>query len=222
MKKTVVLVVTFMLSFIGYSQDKITEGMLVITQKMSSDNEQMSAQISMMGDTKTTTYFKGNKSRTEVSSPMTGDVVVVADGESGQMITYMDNPMLGKKYMKGSIDDSQVDPSKVTLKKGDKTKTVLGYECQQYFLTAEVQGQTMEMELYTTEAINTYSQQTSTFSKELKGFPMYSTINMSQMGMSITITSEVTEINKDAVPTDKFSMVILEGYEEMTQPEIKN
>ncbi|TJY37246.1 hypothetical protein [Pontimicrobium aquaticum] len=222
MKKILVLVVALTLSFAGFSQSKINEGMLVITQKMTSDNEQMNAQISMMGDTKTTTYFKGEKSRTEVSSSMTGDVVVVADGESGEMITYMDNPMLGKKYMKGSVNDSQVDPSKVTVKKGDKTKTILGYKCQQYFLTAEVQGQTMEMELYTTEAINAYSQQTSAFSKELKGFPMYLTVNMSQMGMNITITSEVTKINKNAVAADKFSMVVPEGYEEMTQPEIKN
>jgi len=222
MKKILVLLVALTLSFVGHSQDKLKEGMLVVTQKMSSDNEQANAQLAMMGDTKTVTYFKGEKSRTEVSSPMTGDVVVVADGESGQMITYMDNPMLGKKYMKGSIDDSQVDSSKVSVKKGDKTKTILGYECQQYFLTTEVQGQPMEMELYTTEAINAYSQQTSAFSKELKGFPLYSTINMSQMGMNITITSEVTEINKDAVSDDKFSMTIPEGYEEMTQPEIKN
>ena len=222
MKKILVLVIVFTLSFVGYSQDKINEGRVVIAQKMSSDNEQMNAQISMMGDTKTTTYFKSDKSRTEASSSMTGDMIVITDGTTNQMITYMNNPMLGKKYMKGSLLDTQVDSSKVSVTKGDKTKTILGYECQQYFLTAEVQGQAMEMELYTTNAIVAYSQQTSAFSSEIKGFPLYSTINMSQMGMNITITSEVTEINKEAVEDDKFSMTILEGYEEMKQPEIKN
>jgi len=222
MKKVLVLVIVFAVSFVGYSQDKITEGKLIITQKMSSDNEQMSSQLAMMGDTKSTTYFKNEKSRTEVSNPMTGDVVVIADGATSQMITYMDNPMLGKKYMKGSLDESQVDQNKVNVRKGDETKTILGYECQQYFLTTEIQGQNMEMELFTTDAIKAYSQQTSAFGSDIKGFPLYSVVNMSQMGMNITITSEVTEINKDAVQDSMFSMEILEGYEEMEQPEIKN
>jgi hypothetical protein len=222
MKKLLILIVALTLSFAGYSQSKINEGKLVVTQKMLSDNEQLNAQIASMGNSTTTTYFKGKKSRTEASSPMTGDMIVIADGATNEMITYMNNPMLGKKYMKGAMDDSQVDPSKVTVKKGDKTKTILGYECQQYFLTAEVQGQAMEMELYTTDAIDAYSQQTTALGADIGGFPLYSTINVSQMGMNVTITSEVTEIIEETVSDDKFSMTILEGYEEMSQPEIKN
>jgi len=220
MKKLLVLVIVFAISFVGYSQDKLTEGTLVITQKMSSDNEEMNSQLAMMGGTNTTTYFKDDKSRTEVSSQMTGDVIVVSDGATGQMITFMNNPMLGKKYMKGSIEDSQVDESKVSVKKGEETKTILGYECQQYFLTTEIQGQPVEMELFTTDAIKAYSQQTSAFGNDLKGFPLYSVVNMSQMGMNISIVSEVTEINKEAVGDEKFSMTILEGYEEMEQPPV--
>jgi len=222
MKKILVLVIALTLSFVGYSQNKINEGMLVITQKMSSDNEQMNSQIAMMGETKTTTYFKNDKSRTEISSPMTGDVIVIADAATNQMITFMNNPMLGKKYMKGSMDDAEVDSSKVTVKKGDKTKTILDYLCQQYFLTAQIQGQNIEMEVYTTDAISAYSQQTSAFASELKGFPLFMTMTMSQMGANIIITSEVTQISEEAVTDDKLSMAIPEGYEEMTQPVIKN
>ena len=215
--KKAILLVALVIGFLGYSQEDIKEGVITTTQKMSSDNEQVNAQISMMGDMVTTTYFKGEKSRTEISSPMTGDMVVITDGASNEMITFMNNPMLGKKYMKGSLDVSEEDMDKVTVKKGDDTKTILGYKCQQYFLTANMEGQTMEMEVYTTEAISAYSQQTTAYNEELKGFPLYSTMTMNQMGANITIVSEVTEIKKEDLSDDKFSMDILEGYDEMKE-----
>lgn len=217
MKKAIVFVIALGFGFLGYSQGDIKEGVITTSQKMSSDNEQMNAQISMMGDMITTTYFKNDKSRTEISSPMTGDMIIITDGETKEMITFMDNPMLGKKYMKGNLDLTEEDSDKVTIIKGDKTKVVLGYECQQYFLTANLEGQTMEMEAYTTETISAYSQQTSAYKDTLKGFPLYMTMTMTQMGANITIVSEVTDIKKEALSVDKFSMTILEGYDEMEQ-----
>jgi hypothetical protein len=215
--KKAILLVALVIGFLGYSQGDIKEGVITTTQKMSSDNEQMNAQISMMGDMITTTYFKGDKSRTEISSPMTGDMVVVTDGATKEMITFMNNPMLGKKYMKSTMEIPQEDMDNVTITKGDATKTVLGYKCQQYFITANMEGQTMEMEVYTTEAINAYSQQTTAYNSKLKGFPLYTTMNMNQMGANITVVSEVTDIKKQALSDDKFSMAILEGYDEMKQ-----
>jgi len=215
--KKAILLIALIISSLGFSQEEIKEGKLVVTQKMSSDNEQMNAQIAMMGDMTTTTYFKDDKSRTEVSSPMTGDMTIITSKETNESITFMDNPMLGKKYIKGTLDVSQEQKDNVSIRKGDLTKTFLGYECQQYFVTGNMEGQTMEMELYATDAINAYSQQTSAFSEELKGFPLFMTMTMSQMGANITITSEVTEINKETISDDKFSMAILEGYDEMKQ-----
>ena len=215
--KKAMLLIALVFGFLGYSQGDIKEGVIITTQKMSSDNEQMNAQISMMGDMLTTTYFKGDKSRTEISSPMTGDMIVITDGASKEMITFMDNPMLGKKYMKGSLDIPQEDLDKVTINKGDKTKTVLGYECQQYFLTTNMEGITMELEVYTTEVINAYSQQTTAYNSKLKGFPLYTTMTMNQMGANITMVSQVTEIKKEALSDDKFNMAIIEGYDEMKQ-----
>ena len=217
MKKTIILLVTLCISFSTFSQKDIKEGMLVITQKMSSDNEQMNAQISMMGEMITKTYFKNDKSRTEISSPMTGDMIVITDGEANEMITFMDNPMLGKKYIKGSLDISQEQKDMITFKKGDKTKTVLGYLCQQYFVSTSMGGQGMEMEVFATDAITAYSQQTANFSSELKGFPLNMTMTMNQMDANIVITSEVTEIKEKIIEDAKFSMSILDGYDEMKQ-----
>ena len=217
MKKALTLITLIVFSFLGYAQGDIKEGVIITSQKMSSDNEQMNAQISMMGDMVTTTYFKNDKSRTEVSSPMTGDMIIITDGKTKEMITFMDNPMLGKKFMKGSLEIPEEEMDNVIVKKGDETKTILGYKCQQYFLTVNMEGQTMEMQVFTTDAISAYSQQTTAYNSKLKGFPLFTTMNMNQMGAAITIVSEVTEIRKEALSDDKFSMAIPEGYDEMKQ-----
>lgn len=217
MKKTIVFVIALAITVFGYSQDDVKEGVITTTQKMSSDNEQANAQLSMIGDMVSKTYFKGKKSRVELSNPMAGDMIAIADGEAKQVITFMNNPMLGKKYIKSNMEVSQEVLDNVTVKKGDKIKTVLGYECQQYFISANVEGQKVEVETYTTEAISAYSQEVANYKGKLKGFPLYMVINMNQMGMNMTITHEVTEIKKQAVADDKFSMAILDGYEEMQQ-----
>ena len=64
MRTTVIFFVAIVISLLGFSQNNLSEGIVVISQTMSSDNEQMNAQLSMMGEMTTTTYFKDNKSRT--------------------------------------------------------------------------------------------------------------------------------------------------------------
>lgn len=216
MKKAIVLV-ALVIGFLGYAQGDIKEGVITTTQKISSDNEQLNAQLSMMGNMTATTYFKNDKSRVELSNPMSGDIIAISDGTTKQVITFMNNPMLGKKYIKSTLDVSEEDLEKVTVRKGDKTKTILGYECQQYFVSVNEEGREAETEVFTTEAISAYSQQMETYKGKLKGFPLYMVINMNQMGMNMTMIHEVTEIKKESISDDKFSMTILEGYDEMKQ-----
>jgi hypothetical protein len=217
MNKTILLLVALVIGFFGFSQGEIKEGIITTTQTMSSDNEQMNAQLALMGNMTSTTYFKGDKSRTEISNPMSGDIIAISDGASNQTITFMNNPMLGKKYMKGTMDVSEEDLDKMVVEKGEATKTILGYECQQYFITANMQGNEVKGEVYTTEAINAYSQEMSKYKGKLKGYPLFMVMNINQMGINMNITYEVTEIKKESVSDDKFSMAILEGYDEMKQ-----
>ena len=217
MRTTVIFFVAIVTSLFGFSQNNLTEGVVVISQTMSSDNDEMNAQLAMMGDMRTTTYFKNDKSRTEVSSPMTGDMIVITDGASKEMVTFMDNPMLGKKYIKGSLDIAQSALNDIVITKGDETKMFLNFECQQYFVTSSVQGQPMEMEVFTTDAINTYSQQTAPYGDEIKGFPLYVSLSMNQMGSNIKVVSNVIEIKKEVLDDEKFSLEILDGYDEMKQ-----
>ena len=214
MKKLLVLA-TLLLSIMVSAQDKLTEGVIISKQTMASDNAEMQAQFATIGDMLTTTYFKDNKTRTEVSSPMTGDIITVTDMDSKETLVMMDNPMLGKKYMIQKHESNLEQLKSINVVKGDKTKTILGYVCQQYTVTLNNEGVDMDLEMYTTEALPVSSEQTQMLGDKLKGFPLYSTVKMNQMGSNMTITTEVTEIKKDAVPAEKLSLTPLAGYEKM-------
>ena len=55
------------------------------------------------------------------------------------------------------------------------------------------------------------------YGDKIEGFPMYFTMNMNQMGKTITIESTVTDIKEDSISDDKFNMTPPEGYKEMKQ-----
>ncbi|RAJ11793.1 DUF4412 domain-containing protein [Olleya aquimaris] len=213
MKKLVfLLLATFSLSVVA--QDQLTEGVITSKMTMSSSDEQAKAQFEMIGDIPITTYFKDDKTRSETNNPMSGESVSIIDTEAKKMLTLMNNPMLGKKYLITDIEDSP-DNSEVTITKGDETKTILGYECQEYNVEMTQEGVTMTMDFYTTEDIVAANQQTVEFGEEFKGFPLLMTMNVSQGGMDMTITYEVTEVKKEAVADEKFSMTPPEGYEKL-------
>ena len=212
MKKTLFLSFALLLSISVSAQNKIEEGIMTTKQSMSSDNEQMNAQLQLMGDTNSTTYFKDDKSRSETSSPMTGDVTIVIDGTAKQMLMIMSNPQLGKKYSIQSAEPNEEDLAKISVKKGEETKTVLGYKCQQYIVTMEQNGQEVEMHMFTTDEILAVSQNTTAMGGKVEGFPLYFVMKMNQMGSNIEIRSEVIKIDEVAVSDDKFNMTPPEGY----------
>jgi hypothetical protein len=212
MKKTLFLSFALLLSISVSAQNKIEEGIMTTKQSMSSDNEQMNSQLQLMGDTNSTTYFKDDKSRSETSSPMTGDVTIVIDGTAKQMLMIMSNPQLGKKYSIQSAVPNEEDLAKISVKKGEETKTVLGYKCQQYIVTMEQNGQEVEMHMFTTDEILAVSQNTTAMGGKVEGFPLYFVMKMNQMGSNIEIRSEVIKIDEVAVSDDKFNMTPPEGY----------
>ncbi|TYC12785.1 hypothetical protein ES677_07500 [Bizionia gelidisalsuginis] len=196
MKKSILLLLAVTLSFTSFAQDKLTEGTVISTQTMSSDDEAMNSQLAMVGEVVTTTYIKEKKSRSEVSSPMTGDVVTITDTETKKMLMLMDNPMSGKSYMEMSTDSKAAQVENIEVTNRDDKKTVLGYECEGYDVIMTAGGQTVEMTLYTTKSITAYSQQSQMYGDKIEGFPMCFVLNMSQMGKNITIENTVTEMKQ--------------------------
>lgn len=214
MKKLVfLLLATFSLSVVA--QDQLAEGVIISKQSMSSDNDEMNAQLKMMGDSPSILYFKGDMSRTETSNPMNGDVTIILDNSKKEMLMLMSNPMYGKKYSIQSTQPKPEDLENITVIKGEETKTILGYECQQYLITMKQQGLDMEIEMFTTDKISAPSNNTANFGDKLEGFPLYFTMKMNQMGANIEIINEVTEVKKETVADEKFSMTPPDGYEKM-------
>lgn len=216
MKKILVLLL-MSFSLASIAQEKITEGILIGKQSMSSDNEEMNSQLKLMGDTPSTIYFKGDKSRSETSSPMTGEITIIMDNGKKELLMLMSSPMQGKKYALQTIETKPEDLENVTISKGEETKTILGYDCQQYIIKMNEQGQEMEMHMYTTDKISAPTQSTTNFAGKIDGFPLYFVIKMSQMGSTIEVVSEVTEIKKEKVSDDKFSLTPPEGFEKMEE-----
>jgi hypothetical protein len=215
MKKLVLLSLTLLLSITVAAQEKIEEGIMTAKQSMSSDNELMNTQLQSMGETNSVTYFKGDKSRSDISSPMTGDMSIVIDGTEKQMLMLMNQSAMGKKYVLKSTDPSNEDMDNVKVEKGNETKTILGYECQQYRVTMKQNGKEVEMEMFTTNKISAISQNTTAMGDKVEGFPLYYVLKMNQMGARIEIISEVIKIDKESVPEAKFSMTPPEGYTKM-------
>ncbi|GAB5565643.1 MAG: hypothetical protein Wins2KO_27060 [Winogradskyella sp.] len=214
MKKILILAaMTF--SLISVAQEKITEGKITSKQSISTDNEQVQAQLDMMGDMQSVTYFKGAISRSEVSSPMTGEVVTIIDNEEKKMLMLMDNPGLGKVYTLESIELSEEDLKNVEVIEGTETKTVLGYECKQYKASVSKDGIKMDVIMYTTEKIDIASKDTATMGDKVKGFPLYMEMKVNQMGIDMTVTTEVTKIEAETVSDDQLDMTPPEGYKNL-------
>ena len=212
MKKVLsILFIAFSLTV--FAQETITEGVITMKQTMSSPNPEVNAQLAMMGEIVSTTYFKDEKSKSELSNPMSGDVTTIVNGEEKKMLLLMDNPMMGKKYMEQSLEVSEEDLNKIKVEKTDETKDVLGYTCTKYNVTTNKDGMDMKMEMYVTDKLNIMSQNTASLADKIKGFPMYMTVSFNQMGMDMTQTMEVTEIKKEDISDDTFDMTIPEGYE---------
>lgn len=211
--KKLIFVLVLALNLSVFAQEKLNEGVVTSKQTMSSDNEQVQAQLAMVGEIVSTTYFKGNKTRTETFNLMSGNTTTVMDAEANEMMVAMDNQMVGKKYMTKSIDPESDDMKDVKVEKGDETKEILGYTCQEYNLTTTKDGTEVQMDIYVTDKISAMSNQVTQLGAKLPGFPMYMEMNVSQMGMSMKITSEVTEVKKESVSDDKFDMTPPEGYE---------
>ena len=218
MKKLVLLGLSLIMGFTTIAQEKFTEGKITMSQSMTTDNEQMQAMLKqMMGDEPMTivTYLKGDKSRTEMTNPMSGNITTISNNASKEMLMLMEHPMLGKKFNLTSVsaDDEEKLDENVTIVEGENSKTILGYECKEQIITVNQDCVKMQMTMYVTDKIMpVMTQQTSMLGNKLKGFPMYMTMSMNQQGMDMNITFEVIELNKESVEDSKFSITPPEGY----------
>jgi len=216
MKKIIVLA-ALVISAFGFSQETVKEGVITTTQTLSSPDENVNMQVAMLGQMITTTWFKNDKSRSEMSSPMAGNTIVVMDGTVNKMLLMVDNSVMGKKYMLNDLTPSEEKLKDVTVVESTDTKTILGYECKKYDVTRMQQGTEVKMAVYTSEKVPAKSQHSAGFGNKVKGYPMLMEMTMNQMGAEIIVKMEVTDIKAEEVAEAKFDMTPLEGYEKTEQ-----
>jgi len=217
MKRIKIITLLFLVNSMAIiAQKEIKEGAITMKITMSSDNEQVNTQLAMLGDMSTTTYFKGEKSATVMKNPMTGNNTTIIDDKTKQMLVLMDNPMLGKKFLKSSMEVSEDNLKNISVTENGDSKTILGYKCQGYDVSVKNDDIETKMLMYTTDKISAANQNSSTLGGKLKGYPMYMEINISKGGMPMKTIMEVTEIKNESIDINKFDMTIPEGYSEMT------
>lgn len=215
--KKIIILVALAISTIGFTQETVSEGVITTTQTISSPDEQVNMQLAMMGQMITTTWFKNDKSRSEMSNPMAGNTIVVMDGSANKMLMMMDNAMMGKKYMLNDLTPSEEKLKDISIIESTDTKTILGYECKKYDVTMMKNGAEVKMALYTSEKVPAKSQHAAGLGNKIKGYPMLMEMKMNQMGAEIMIKMEVTDIKAEEVAEAKFDMTPLEGYEKTEQ-----
>lgn len=198
------------------AQETLKEGVIMSKMIMSSSNPDVQSQLDMVGEILSTTYFKDDKTRTEVKNMMTGESTNIIDSTEKKMLVIMNNPMAGGKvYAENSYEATEEDLKDVTITKSDETKTFLGYECSKYDVVVNKNGAEVQMEIYATDKISAINQQTTSFGDQFKGFPMFMEMHMNQNGMEITMTMEVNKIDNETVTADKFDMTPPEGYKKV-------
>lgn len=188
-----------------------------VTYAMEMPNLPPEAQA-MVAGMESKTWFKGDKSRTEVTSPFTNQIVIT-DRKAKETVTLID--MMGQKYMiKDKIEDEKKDAkADIKIKQLNDKKVIAGYNCQNAEVTMKAKGDDgKEKEIvtivwYTKEiksAANTYE---GSF-KGLGGVPME--FEMDRDGQKIKMTCK--SYSTDAVSDSKFD--IPEGYTLTTREEL--
>lgn len=195
---------------INATAQKFTEGKITMKQTMTSDNAQMNAHLSNM-EMSIVTFFKGNKSRTETSSAMTGENISIFDNDLNKGLVLMNNPMMGKKYTEVNLNVSEEDLKGVEVAQIDETKTVLGYVCKGYNVKTLQGGVEVSMKVFVTDEIK-IARDKNQLGAEIDGYPLYMEITMMQMGAQLLMISEATNVEKQEVADHMFDMTIPEGY----------
>lgn len=209
-----VLSVLLALSFSALAQKKLTEGTISYDVVINTGSEK-TKNADFLDGTTVVNYIKGQKSRTEMVSPL-GTLTTIYDGSKNLIVLLKD---IGEqKYMITLTPDDWKDANKKYESIGftyeDGEKTILGYKCKR--ATAKLQDGTTYTVWYTPDLVpenKNFQYETRT----LPGLAMeYETVH--SKGEKTTYT--VSRINLNPVQASKFDLPKT-GYRVMTYAESK-
>lgn len=188
------------------------------TLTMSMEYEDLPAEMEMyesMLPKENIIKIKNEKSRVE-SGAMGQTTIVITDTKKKTGVILMN--MMGQKIaitMDSKDFDSKKEAeskTKTTITK--ETKTIAGYKCTKAIITDENGN---DSEIWFTKDIPAIQGQNNKVPGKIDGYPMMYTVSDGKMG---TVTMTVTKVDtKTKISDSEFETP--EGYEEMTQEELK-
>ncbi len=206
-KKIILAIILCASTAYSFSQQKLNEGYVIL--KTYNNNSKLDTSI-------TVTYFKDSRQRTESYNNVSGKTIQISDKKTKELLTLIDHPSFGKIYHTAKMIWDEAEKEKIEVIKGDKTRKILGYDCQQYIVKS---NDTTSFEVYTTEEINSsFDTNTSDlFKGKIKGFILYTKVTKETLEDTIEMVAEVVEIVKESIADEKFSLLPPKGYIDANQ-----
>lgn len=211
--KRILLTLAVVLVSIGFTNAQAEEGH--ITYKISIESDD-AAMASMMEGSTFEIFFKGEKSRIDMSMGMMFSMVTITDGKD---ILMLMGGMMGKKAVLTSKKDLEKEGKDegpdLDVKLVSGKKKVAGYDCKKAII---MDGDGNEIVYWYTEKLKLADPGQSNAQGKIPGIALAFEMDRQGMVMSYMATS-VEESIKDK---SLFKMVIPDGYEKMTMEEMKS
>ena len=216
MKKIVVLfAVTILTSLMSFAQ--MEEGHISYSIDISSDEEGMEMAVMMFNGSTLDLYFSDDKARTDMEMGSMMSMSTIMDNKSGDILMLMGG-MMGKKAVKTSMDELSVEEEEEPEFEIELTrdlKEIAGFKCKKAIIT-DADGN--EMEYWYSEDIKVATTDNKSAAAKLPGQALEYSMDNQGLVMSFTATKVETSLSADDKES-KFSMVIPDGYEEMSYEE---
>jgi len=202
------------------STAQVTEGHANYKIKITTDDPEMMAAMTMMENSNMDLYFTDQKTRTELDLSMF-TTTIITDNTTDKAVILMD--MMGMKIaLRSSVTELNEKGDNKTGKKPKikftkKTKEFLGYKCKQAIVTGE---DGLESTFWYTEEIAPISTEgQELFESGIPGFVM--SFNTVSEGLEMEFTINIFSDNTSDFNSNTFSTEVPEGYKEMTEEEIE-
>jgi GLPGLI family protein len=199
-----------------FASGKPFEG--VITFKITyPDNKFTESQMAMFPKIFTIT-IKGDKSKTEIQTPM-GNQVEITDYTNQTKVGLLD--IMGQKYaIKSNLEEIQKEMEsqpKGTVEVTSETRVIAGYTCKKAIVTADEKGTKTQYEAwFTSELGPRQANFDNALYKDIDGVLMEFTMKTPQFTMKFS----ATDVEKKGVSAKEFD--IPEGYVITTKEELKS
>ena len=200
---------------------QLTEGHVSYEIKVSSDDPDMAMAIMMFEGSTMNLYFSGDLARTDLDFGALISMTTVANNKTGDVLVLLGG-MMGNRGVVTTQTEMKADEgettgeTKVELQKGKKK--ILGYKCKKALIIDENGN---EMVYWYTKAIKSQNPDVNSPANKVPGFPLELESNRDGMLMTFVATNIEKSLTEDT-KTEKLSLIIPEGYEEMTYEEFSN